>query len=556
MNHLELDKERGTHEFPYDLLVIGGGINGCGIARDGALRGFSVALYEKEDFAVGATGASSGMIHGGLRYLMSDPSVAKLACKDSGYIQKLAPHLIFRIPFVLPLLEGDKGGRALFELAEVYFEAYDRYQPFKYGKQHTRLNRRELNLLEPGISPRAIEALTTDEWGIDAFRLTLLNAVDAAEHSASINTYHQVLEVLRDGEKAIGLKVRDLTNKKTIDVFGKVIVNATGSWSEKFCKSQKLEGVRVRPTKGVHIVYGGRLVNHALISKAVDGRQIFLCPHQNCTYLGCTDDDYYGDLDRIPVVEDEIEYLLQGMERVFPQIRRYHPHSAIVGCRPTVFKWGESEDDLSREHIIVDHALHQAPGLLSLVGGKLASYRIMSEEVVDKVAELLGLKIPCTSHIKPLPGGETHDLSKNLFADAGLDSLTARRMLYRHGARAVRILEMIRHEAEFKRLICECEPVCEGELRYCIRNEGVRNLADLSRRVRLGYGTCGGSRCLLSVAEVLAQELTLPLSVAPEMVTEYLSERWVRRTPVLFGAQLASEELSRQLLLHNGFQFA
>ena len=159
----------------YDLLVIGGGVNGTGIARDAAMRGLSTVIVEKKDFAAGSSGANSGMIHGGIRYLMTDPKVTRLACLDSGYIQRIAPHLLFRIPFLYPV-QPDRPGqptlkdRALLYGAECYFEEYDRYQPLKNGKPHTRLTDEELHELEPGIVAGTLGAVTMDEYGIEIGR--------------------------------------------------------------------------------------------------------------------------------------------------------------------------------------------------------------------------------------------------------------------------------------------------------------------------------------------------------------------------------------------------
>src|SRR5258706_14889221 len=139
----------------YDLLMIGRGVNGTGMARDAAMRGLGTMLVEKKDFAAGSSGANSGMIHGGIRYLMTDPQVTRLACLDSGYIQRIAPHLLFRIPFLYPVMPTghDLFDRAYLYGVECYFEEYDRYQPLKNGKPHTRLSDAELHELEPGIAP-------------------------------------------------------------------------------------------------------------------------------------------------------------------------------------------------------------------------------------------------------------------------------------------------------------------------------------------------------------------------------------------------------------------
>ncbi len=185
----------------YDLIVIGGGVNGTGIARDAAMRGLSVALFEREDFGVGASGNSSWMIHGGLRYLLADPSVTRESSTDSGYIQRIAPHLIFRIPFLYPVLEGGRGSRlatrAYLYGAQAYVGLYDRYQKLKRGKPSTRLSGEEARRLEPLLRPDVVGAVTLDEWGIDAYRLCVLNALHARDLGARLHTYTEVVGLLR-----------------------------------------------------------------------------------------------------------------------------------------------------------------------------------------------------------------------------------------------------------------------------------------------------------------------------------------------------------------------
>ena len=218
----------------FDVIIIGGGVNGCGVARDCVMRGLRVALVEKDDVASGASGANSGMIHGGARYLETQMQVTKLSCLDSGYIQRIAPHLCFRIPFIAPVLASTSRAAMWLELMEVFFEAYDVYQPLKNGQPSARLTREEALELEPGLSPEIIGAVTFDEWGIDPFRLCVANAISAQEHGAAILTYHQVEDLLRDGEGAVtGVEARDLVTGKLKRLEAPVVANLAGVWAPR-----------------------------------------------------------------------------------------------------------------------------------------------------------------------------------------------------------------------------------------------------------------------------------------------------------------------------------
>jgi glycerol-3-phosphate dehydrogenase len=543
---------RGDKENPYDVVIIGGGINGCGIARDCVMRGLTVALFEKNDFSTGATWASSGMIHGGLRYLKKDPEVTRLACVDSGYIQKIAPHLLFRIPFLMPFREGEKWPRTTLELADVYFKTYDQYAPFKGGLPHSRLLKEEVYALEPGIRRDVIGAVTTDEWGIDAARLTSINALDAARRGADVHNYVEVEGLLRAGEEILGARVRDRLTGSRREVYGRVTFNAAGAWATRFAVSQGVHGVQVRPGKGIHLIYPGRLTNYAIVCYAIDGREIFICPHQNSTLVGTTDDDYYGDLDNIPILHDEVEYLIQGVASVFPSIRDYRVMDTTVGCRPTLHQYGPNESALSREHEIYDHGREGARNFLSMAGGKLASYRVMSEEATDQIVRALGRRVeelPCRTHAEPLPGGAAHDLKPDAFIELGLDGYTAQRIIYRHGSEAHRILEMMREEPRLRRHIDPSEPVTEAELRYVIRHEQVKTLEDCKRRARLGCGPDQGARVALLAAQIFAQERGLAVSDVPEIALHFQAMRYRDRGGILRGQQLQQEDLALGWLL-------
>ncbi|MDQ3037170.1 MAG: FAD-dependent oxidoreductase, partial [Myxococcota bacterium] len=205
--------ESAAREPDYDVVVIGGGVNGTGVARDCALRGMKVALFEKHDWGFGASGNSSGMIHGGARYLTDTPEVTKLSCQDSGYIQQIAPHLVFRIPFLFPIPARGLASRVALAAVDAFFAFYDRYQPLKRGEPHNLLTPDEARALEPGLEGELRGAITFDEWGIDGARLCLSNVLDAQAHGATCAAHHEVLSFLRDpaelGGTVRGVVARD-----------------------------------------------------------------------------------------------------------------------------------------------------------------------------------------------------------------------------------------------------------------------------------------------------------------------------------------------------------
>ncbi len=532
----------------FDLIVIGGGVNGVGIARDAAQRGLKVALFEQKDLGAGTTGASSGMIHGGIRYLEKDRDVTRLSCQDSGYIQQIAPHLLFRIPFLFPVLKWTPGARRLHELAYVYFQAYDEFQPLKRGKRAAKLDRDEVFRLEPGLHPDTVGAVTTDEWAINAFRLCTLNALDAARHGAQIHLRHRVEQFLRDEkQRVVGVRVRDLRDGHAREVHARLVFNATGPWAGRVAKLAGAE-VKLRPGKGIHLVLDRRIVNYAIIATAVDGRQVFVEPYGQETWIGTTDDDYYGDPGEVQANHDEVSYLVEAAETVFPAIRRHRVVRAFAGVRPTLHRYGPYEDDLSRAHRIYDHAAEGAPGLMSMGGGKLAAYRQMSEEATDLIAARLGVAAKCRTHSTPLPGGEAQLDPKQVAEQAGIDHYAAARLVHRQGARALEVVERIRRSPRERRLLCTCEPVTEAEARYAIENEWVHTLEDLRRRTSCGNGPCQGARCARQAAWLLAAYQGGGEKLAEEHLARFVTARWREMSPTLSHGGLPQLELVRWAL--------
>ncbi len=531
------------------VLVIGGGINGAGIARDLALRGIRCALVEKGEFGGGTTWASSGMIHGGLRYLQQHPDVTLHSCQDSGAIQRIAPHLVFRIPFLLPVFPDDPVGP---ELVEIGLELYDRYQPLKNGKPHTRLDRAQARRIEPALSPAIECAFTLDEWGVDAARLTAANALDAAERGADVRTGWEVTALLRGaGGRVEGAELRDTVTGDALRVEAEWTVNATGPWAPALAALAGVE-IALRPSKGIHLVFERRVSDVAVYARGIDGRDMFTFPHEQNSMAGTTDDDFYGDLDAPGVEDDEIRYVMQAMERSLPGVSRHRVIHAIAGVRPTLYGFGVYESDLSRDYAILDHSEGDgAPGLLTIVGGKLAAYRMMAEALCDRLAGALGVREPCRSASTPLPGGEALPDVAALTRRFRVGRSAALRVAMRHGARAPAVLGE-GEPAAARRPVCPCEPVLEGELRYAARREGLRRLVDCALRLRLGVGACEGAHCAAPAAAVLSEVLGWSAARRARELRRFIQARWEAVQPTLSGGQVAAMELHRHVHLANG----
>jgi glycerol-3-phosphate dehydrogenase len=513
------------------------------------MRGLKVLLLERGDLASGASGGSSGLIHGGPRYMLSGPRVTELACRDSGYIQGLAPHLVFRIPFLLPFTSRRERQslveRAVAYATEVFFSTYDVYQPLKRGKPSVRLSADELYRVEPGLRPGLHGAVTFDEWGIDVHRLCVLNALAARALGAEVRTWTEAREVVREGGHAVGVRWLDRVTGERGEARAPLVFNATGAWSPEFARRQGAT-VRMRPGKGVHLVMDRRLSDYGVVCNAVDGRMMFVYPHARESWIATTDDDHYGDPDDAEATADDVEYLLEGAASVFPAVRAARLVRAFWAVRTTLYAFGPTEDALSREHEIIDHAAEGAAGLLSFVGGKLASYRAQSEEATDRILRELGRPpVACRTHQVALPGGEHPADAVALAATYGVALPVAARVAYRHGALAGEVLRLCAEDPRLRLLVCREEGILAAEVIHCVRHELVRKLVDLRTRLRLAVGGCGGLDCARVAAQLTARELGWPVERTRAELAELLEAGWRERRAVLGGPQLAQEELLR-----------
>ena len=541
------------HSLPeaVDVIIIGGGANGTGLARDLSLRGVNVLLCEKGDLGRGASGSSSGMIHGGPRYLLDDVEITRHSCTDSGYIQAIAPHLCFRIPFLMPIPKANPFGPLGLLLHDVFFDVYDRFAPLKNGIRHARLTAAQMQATEPGLAGDFLGGVTLDEWGIDVGRLCLLGALDAEAHGAQVATYTAVTAILRETDgRVVGATLRHEGQGGDVTVRAKVVVNCAGAWAEAMAKLPGREGGRgaaqLRPGKGVHLIYEKRVSNFAIITSAKDGRQIFVMPYLNETWIATTDDDYYGDLDDLWATSDEVQYLREAGESVLPGLRQQRLIGTRVGVRNTIHGWGQLEDSLSRRYEIVDHAQEGAPGFFSLVGGKLASFRVQAEEMADAVCQHLGKKAACQTHVLPLPGGDNLPTASQLCGAYPISAIVAHRLIARHGSLAPHVLDLGVATPGGLEVLDPAEPTLACEVRWAVRHEKVVHLGDLMTRCRVAMGADMGMVGGLPAAQIFAQERGLDVATERAELMDLLGRRWRSARPILEGAQLAQMELFMQ----------
>ena len=388
----EANLERMRDE-AWDLLVIGGGIVGAGIARDAAMRGLATALVERGDFASGTSGKTSRLVHGGLRYLAQGKvRLVRQAVRERDLLLERAPALVRPLAFTLPAYRG-KGSRPVVLRFGLWL--YDRLSREKVLPRRDWMPAEGVRRREPGLAPEDLrgggvyyDAVT------NAARLVLALIRDATAHGAVVANYAGATGLVRSAGKVSGAAIHDRLGGATLEVRARTVVNATGVWLDRLRPSH---AGTIRPTKGIHILLPRNLVGNreaVTLSSPRDGRVLFVLPWGDLALVGTTDTDYAGDLDRVVPDRDDVAYLLESVNAAFPGARAGPGDvvSLYAGLRPLISTGKrEAESDISREHEI----FQDADGLLSVASGKLTTQRSMAEETVDLVAKRLGRSIPC-----------------------------------------------------------------------------------------------------------------------------------------------------------------
>lgn len=487
----------------FDVLVIGGGINGTGVARDAARRGLRVALVEMMDFGYGTTGRSTRLIHGGLRYLaMYDFALVRESLRERERLLENAPHLVRPLAFIIPFYEGQRTPPWMVRVGLILYDVLaggSRVPP------HEALTREETLAREPGLRAEGLRggALYGDGQVDLVERLCVENALDAEAHGAVIVNHAAVTELERDVD-GLQARVRDLLTGETLLVQARRVVNTTGPWLDRV---PGLRDVQSRMTKGAHLVTP-RGTNHAiLLFSPDDDRVFFSIPWLGMQLVGTTDTDYRAEPDDVHADAKDIEYLRRGIRFVLPHADVATVHYAYAGIRNLVPEVGRSESDVSRRHQVLDHAGDGFPGLVSLVGGKITPFRAVSEELVDLVAPQ-GAPASDTRDA-PLPGAplDPPALLAELEARAAALHLppgVARALAETYGTRARLVLDRAAADPHLRETLCPHAPLLAAEVAHARDTEMARTTADvLLRRTRCGWEPCEGLDAAPRVAAMM-----------------------------------------------------
>ena len=497
----------------FDLIVIGGGITGAGVARDAALRGLSCLLLEKGDFASGVTSKSTRLIHGGLRYLANfEMDLVAESLRERAILRKQAPYLVHPMPILIPIYQHDPHGRAVMSLG---IHLYD-FLSHEKDIPHYFTSSKEKTLgFEPRLNQEGLigSALFYDHQMLMPERLVIENIISAREAGARAVNYVRA-DKIDETSSGIVVTAKDALAGTSYTFRSKVLINAAGPWIDTVRQAGDIDHTKIIfPTKGIHLVLA-KLSDQALFVTSRDGRMFFIIPFGAFSLIGTTDTKYSGDLDEVHADQDDVDYLLTESRRILPTMNL--TKEAILytyaGIRPLAFSGG-NESKISRKHRVIQEGRYKR--IITIAGGKLTTYRNMAQDVVDAACRVLGNRTRCVTEKKNLPGGLPMDY-KEYLRDA-LPEMSARHKvapeLVRHlisfyGANAEKVLSLAETEPVLGELISSESGDIYGQVLYSVMEEGARTLSDIVlRRMHLGITASRGLRQAEKIADIAGREL-------------------------------------------------
>ncbi len=568
-----------------DVLVIGGGATGAGVLRDLALRGIRAVLVEKGDLTHGTTGRYHGLLHSGGRYVVKDPQSATECAEENEILRRIMPHCL-----------EDTGG--FFVVTPADDESYAARFVQGCHDTHVPVNEisvREMLRREPLLNPRISRVFEVRDGSADSFLATHANAEDARQHGAQVLTYHVVKALdLADGRVA-GAVCEDMRSGEDVHIHASYVVNAAGAWAGKIAAMAGVK-VTVVPGKGTMIAMNHRMINTVVNRCKLPADGDIIVPIRTVAVIGTTD-IHVPDPDVYGIEPHEVALMLEEGEHLVPGISRARVLRAWAGVRP-LYKDQDVKDDrdISRTYKLLDHEARDAvKGLISIVGGKWTTYRLMASEATDAVAAKLGVTAECHTHIERLPnfGGWGTRAAQGGVPVGGWGSrsdqgITARR----NGNLNVKPptpnsqlptpflwlgqpLAQVEADHSYGDLICECELVTRDRVLQAIVEGGAANVDDLRRDTRLGMGPCQGGFCTYRAVALWdevrgrgAGETPQPAGDPPSkepprddpphdqralasaaLLRQFLQERWKGLTAIAWGDQLRQVRLDEIIYL-------
>ncbi len=500
-----------------EVLVIGGGATGAGIIRDLAMRGFDAILVEKRDLTHGTTGRYHGLLHSGGRYAVKDPKAAVECIEENRILRRIMPHCL-----------EDTGG--FFVVTP--WDDPDFGDTFMEGCRNAGIPVEEISVAqmlreEPLLNPKISRCFRVPDAAADSFLATRLNAESARAYGARIWTYHEVRDLMMDGQRVIGAVCYDLVHDEEVRIYADMVVNAAGAWAGKIAAMAGLD-VTITPGKGVMVAINHRVLNTVVNRCKMPSDGDIIVPIHTVAVIGTTDVKV-SDPEHFAIEPWEVELMLDEGEKLVPGVKEMRILRAWAGVRP-LYQETKAVDtrDITRAYTLLDHETRDGvSGIITMTGGKWTTYRQMAQVTVDHVCEKFGVQRECRTHLEPLPGAEQH---------GGYHWLGAR------------FADVERRQA-YGDLICECELATREDVERAILEGDAKAIDDIRRMVRLGMGPCQGGFCTFRAVGLLHRLRQPDVEEANAALRDFLQERWKGLLPILWGQQLRQERLDEFIYL-------
>ncbi|MFB6094658.1 MAG: anaerobic glycerol-3-phosphate dehydrogenase subunit GlpA [Halanaeroarchaeum sp.] len=524
-----------------DVIVIGGGATGTGVARDLALRGLEVTLVEKGNLTNGTTGRMHGLLHSGARYAVADQASAKECIAENEILRDVASHCVEETGGLFVQMEGDD---------DEYFRKKLRGCE-ECGIPTEVISGEEALEAEPYLSADVKRAIRVPDAAIDPFRLSVANARSTENNGGRIETHAEVTDLLVEDDRVVGVEV---DHADTVEKYGsgtpgtterigaEYVVNAAGAWAGEIAAMTGVE-VDIRPAKGVMVVMNSRQVDTVVNRCQPKGSGDIVVPHEATAILGTTDEEV-SDPEDYPEEQWEVDFVIDELSEMIPRLADARTLRSYWGVRPLYEPPGsETSDslDVTRDHFVLDHEdRDDLSGFVTIVGGKLTTYRQMAEDVADHVSDRLGVAAPCRTDEIFLPGSEDEGAIREAMEDYGLRSPIARRSAERLGSRTEAVLDT----EDPNPVVCACEAVTRAEIQDAIAETGP-NLNAVRLRTRASMGNCQGGQCAHRMAAELHPEYDE--ATVREALDDLYQERFSGQRHALWGEQLSQAMLTYAL---------
>ncbi len=506
-----------------EVLVIGGGATGTGVLRDLAMRGFRAILVERNDLAPGTTGRYHGLLHSGARYVVRDPQTAVECIQENRILRRIMPHCI-----------EDTGG--FFVLTPWDDAAF--VPQFLEGCRKAGIPVEELSIAqmlraEPLLNPRITRCFRVPDGAADSFRAAEANVASARAYGAQVFTYHRVERLLVSAGKVSGAVCRDLIRDEEVTLYAAMVVNAAGAWAGRIAALAGLD-VPVLCGKGTMVAINHRVLNTVVNRCRPPSDGDIIVPTHTVAVIGTTD-VRVDDADDHRIEPWEVALMLAEGAKLLPGLPEMRILRAWAGVRPLYSAESKQHDrGISRGHVLLDHAERDGiAGLVTIVGGKWTTYRLMAQDTVDLVCRLLGTQRECRTHLEALPAVKKDHAAAYHYLGAPL--------------------ACVEEQNAPGELVCECELATRETVERAITTGEITSLDDLRRDVRLGMGPCQGGFCSYRAAGIMHQMHPRNGTSGVRLLRDFVQERWKGLFPVVYGDQLRQARLN-ELLYRTIFQ--